>query len=65
MGELSAPIEHSVAWAEAYLHAKFQLDPSNRLATIDQCHRQTDRTDRKGQLSDSIERAVLQTVTQE
>ena len=40
----------NVAKAEAYLHAKFQLDPSNRLATIHQCHRQdrrgqTDRTD--------------------
>jgi len=26
--------------AEAYLYAKFHLDPSNRLATIHQCHRQ-------------------------
>jgi len=31
--------------AEAYLHAKFHLDPSNRLATIHQRHRQ-DRQDR-------------------
>ena len=38
------PIEHNVARAEAYLHAKFHLDPSNRLATVQQCHRQTDRT---------------------
>jgi len=30
-----------VARAEAYLHAKFRLDPSNRLATIHQRHRQT------------------------
>ena len=30
-------------WAEAYLHDKFHLDPSNRLATIHQRHRQTDR----------------------
>jgi len=32
---------------QAYLCAKFHLDPSNRLATIHQCHRQkkTDRTD--------------------
>jgi len=29
-----------VAGAEAYLHAKFNLDPSNRLATIQQRHRQ-------------------------
>ena len=32
-----------MARAEAYLHAKFHLDPSNRLATIHQRHRQTDR----------------------
>jgi len=37
-----------VARDEAYLHAKFQLDPSNRLATIHQRHRQ-DRTARTGQ----------------
>jgi len=55
------PIEHNVAGAEAYLHAKFHLDLSNRLATIHQCHRQTDRT---GQRSDSIRRTVLQTVAQ-
>jgi len=31
--------------SEAYLHhSKFHLDPSNRLATIHQCHKQT--TDR-------------------
>jgi len=36
--------------AEAYLHAKFHLDPSNRLATVhqryrqDKTSRQTDRT---------------------
>ena len=39
----------NVARAEAYLHAKFHLDPSNRLATIHQRHRQTDRQDRTGQ----------------
>jgi len=33
-----------VAWAEAYLDAKFHFDPSNRLATIHKRHRQ-DRTD--------------------
>ena len=31
--------------AEAYLHAKFHLDPSNRSATVHERHRQ-DRTDR-------------------
>jgi len=31
------PHLYSVASAEAYLHAKFHLDPSNRLATIHQC----------------------------
>jgi len=40
-----------VARAEAYLHAKFHLDPSNRLATIHQCHRQ-DRTDRQTERQD-------------
>jgi len=54
-----------VARAEAYLHAKFHLDLSNRLATVHERHRQdrqTDRTDR--QRSDSIVRTVLQTVAQ-
>jgi len=42
---------NSVAWAEVYLHTKWHLDPSNRLVTIHQRHRQdrqtgqTDRTD--------------------
>ena len=55
--------------AESYLRAKFHLDPSNRLATTCQCHRQsgqdtqTDRqTDR--QRTDSMGRTVLQTVAQ-
>jgi len=43
----------------AYLQAKFHLDPSNRLATIHQHYRQTDR-----QWSDSTGRTVLQTVAQ-
>ena len=47
--------------AEAYLHTKWHLDPSNRLATIHQRHKQ-DRIDR--QRSDSIRRTVLQTVAQ-
>jgi len=32
--------------AEAYLRAKFYLDPSNHLATIHQRYRQTAMTDR-------------------
>ena len=53
-----------MARAEAYVHAKFHLDPSNRLATIHQRYRQdmADRTDR--QRSDSIGRTILQTVAQ-
>ena len=27
------PIEHNVIWAESYMHAKFHLYPSRRLAT--------------------------------
>jgi len=48
---------YNVAGAQAYLRAKFHLDPSNRLATIHQRHRQTDR-----QRTHSIGRTVLQTV---
>ena len=44
-------------------HAKFDLDPSNRLATIHQRHRQTATTDKQDrQRSDSIGRTVLQMV---
>jgi len=60
-GELG-PFYHDVARDEAYLRAKFHLDPSNRLATIHQRYRQTGQTDR--QRSDSIGRTVLQTVAQ-
>jgi len=28
------PIEHKVAWVEAYLHTKWHLDASSRLVTI-------------------------------
>ena len=53
-----------MARAEAYLHAKFHLDPSNRLATVHEWHRQ-DRTDRQDrERTDSIGRTVLQTVAQ-
>ena len=41
-----------MAWAEVYLHAKFHLDLSNRLATIHQRYGLTDRIQR----SDSIGR---------
>jgi len=34
-----------VAGVVAYLHAKFHLDPSNRLATITVIDRQTGQTD--------------------
>ena len=54
------PIQHNVARAEAYLHAKFHLDPSNRLTRVHERHRQ----DRTGQRTDSIGRTVLQTVAQ-
>jgi len=52
--------------AEAYLLAKFRLDPSNRLATVHERHRQTGQTDRQTdrQRTDSIGRTVLQTVAQ-
>jgi len=40
----SAPIKNNVARAEAYLRAKSQLDPSNRLATIHQHRRRTGQT---------------------
>ena len=29
------PMEHKVAWAEAYLHTKWHLSPFTRLATTD------------------------------
>jgi len=53
LGEGVGPPSNNVARAEAYLHAKFHLDPSNRLATVHQRHSQ-DKTDR--QRSDSIGR---------
>jgi len=55
-----------MARAEAYLYAKFCLDPSNRLTIITnvtyRTDRQTDRQDR--QRSDSTGRTVSQTVDQ-
>ena len=52
-----------MARAEAYLRAKFHLDPSNRLVTVRQRYRQIDIR-QTGQRSDSIGRTVLQTVAQ-
>ena len=46
---------------EAYLRAKFHLDPSSHLATIHKRCRQDRQT---GQTCDSMGRAVLQTVAQ-
>jgi len=62
LGRGLIPNQHNVAWAEAYLHAKFHLDPFNRLATNHNTDRVTHRRDR--QRSDSIGRSVLQTVAQ-
>jgi len=59
------PIWSNVARAESYLNAKFHLDPSNRLATVHQRHRQdrqTEMTDRQD--NGPIGRTVLQTVAQ-
>ena len=44
-----------MARAEAYLHAKFHLDPFNFLATIytDVIDRQTDRTDKQDRRTDN------------
>jgi len=54
-----------VARAEAYLHAKFHLDPSNNLTTVHESYRQTDGQDRQDrQWTDNIMRTVLQTVAQ-
>jgi len=53
-------MQHNVASAEAYLVAKFHLDPSNRLATIHQRHRQTGQTGRRS--NSTAGRTVLQTV---
>jgi len=37
-GELGSHLKNA-AWAKAYLHTKWHLDPSNQLATIHQHHR--------------------------
>ena len=46
VGAAGSP-SNSVSGGEAYLHAKFRLDPSNRLATITIGY--TNITDRTGQ----------------
>jgi len=51
-GELGPDLTYNVARAEAYLPAKFHLDPFNRLATLHERYRQTDRqTDRQQTLA--------------
>jgi len=40
----SGSSSNTVARAESYLHSEFHLDPSNRLATIHQRHRQDRQT---------------------
>jgi len=39
-----APFSHNVVMAEAFLRTKWHLDPSNRLVTIHERHRQTGQT---------------------
>jgi len=34
LGDSWVPIKHKVSWAEAYLHTKWRLNTSSRLATI-------------------------------
>ena len=34
-GTSCVPMQHNMAWAEAYLRTKWHLDPSSRLATTD------------------------------
>ena len=41
-------------WAEAYLHAKFHLDPSNRLATVHERYRQTGQTGQDRQTDNGL-----------
>jgi len=63
-GDLDPNLSHNVNRVEAYLQAKFRVDPSNRLATIHQRHRQTGQNGTDRQRSDGIGRTVLQTVAQ-
>jgi len=54
LGESWVPISHNVACAQAYLHTKGHLDPSNRLAEDTNV---TDRQDRR-QRSDRANRLI-------
>jgi len=64
-GELDPHLTQCGQGRGLYLHAKFHLDPSNRLATVHERYRQTGRqTGQTGQRTDSIGRTVLQTVAQ-
>jgi len=56
------PIYHNVAWTEAYLRAKFRLDPSNRLATVYQRYRTGHRTDRQDRQTD-VDRTRYEHIT--
>jgi len=40
----SVPLWGKESWVPIYLRAKFHLDPSNRLATVHQPHRQDRQT---------------------
>ena len=53
LGGVGSP-SNNVVGAEAYLYAKFHLDPSNRLARIHQRHRQSGHRD--GQTDSSTDR---------
>jgi len=53
-GELSPRLTQCGQGRGLYLHAKFHLDPSDRLATMHERHRQIDRqTDRQTDRHDS------------
>ena len=62
-GELGPHLTR-VARPKAYLHAKFHIEPFDRLATVHQRYRQTDRQDMTEQRSDSTGRTVLETLAQ-
>ena len=51
-GELGPHLTHC-GQVQGYLHANFHLDPSNRLATVDERHRQTGQ-DRTGQTDNGL-----------
>jgi len=65
VGELGLYLAQCGRGAEAYLYAKFHLDPSNRLATVHQRQRQSDRqTDRTDNGPMAQGEPFLQTVAQ-